>query len=304
MSLLDDVLNKKSGGYTPAPTQRKSGSSLLLDDVIGTKPQPPSIEKQQEEQQPSRFQISPTPIPASPLVASGSFEKKQSGSFEDIEGTPESALTKTINTLKTAGKALDQGLLSTAVALNTSGNLLFRKMNLTSEETFQREMKMNQIVQQYAPQYTRLQGKEKEYQDKPLKEVLKDPEWWALRLGQNIPQLAGALGVGAAATIGSGGNPFVGTAAGFAFTSAMDGGFAYTDAKSRGATDEQAEKVAVITGGINGAIEMLPVAKLLHRSVAGKALKDMIFREVVKDILVQGALEGGTEAVQEVVSNA
>jgi len=130
---------------------------------------------------------------------------------------------------------------------------------------------------------------------------IRDPKWTARGLGQNLPNLAASYGIGLA-TLPVGG-PFVAGAVAFGTSASLEGGFAYQDAKAFGADDETAEKVMLMVGIANGLIDTIPIGKALTRSPIGKKMKRSILKEVTQRILKQGALESGTESLQEIVAN-
>jgi len=134
-------------------------------------------------------------------------------------------------------------------------------------------------------------------------EKIQDPNFVASGLGTNIPNLLFAMGLAApAAALGAPG--LVVGALGFGAAGALEGGNAYNDAKDFGADDATAEKAMALTGIANGLLETLPITKLLTRSPLGKEIKRKILREIAKRTVRQMAMEGGTESIQEIVSNS
>ena len=92
---------------------------------------------------------------------------------------------------------------------------------------------------------------------------------------------------------------------------ALEGGFAYNEAKQFGATEEEATKAATMTGIANGILEGLPIFKLFNRTPVSKKLKQSFTSKVVQSILNQfkraggqAVTEGTTESLQEIVSNS
>lgn len=134
-------------------------------------------------------------------------------------------------------------------------------------------------------------------------------EWVGKVLGQAFPIIGSAFAAGAW------GGPLMAAAAGFA----VEGQSAYDIAKSRGATETQANRDRMIIGGVNSAIEFLQIGKLLKFAKEGKgslsAFKSAVTQKAWDRALSEGGkltaktlrnsvFEGITEAVQEGVGFA
>ena len=134
-------------------------------------------------------------------------------------------------------------------------------------------------------------------------EKVKDPNWIATGVGQNLPNMLVAMGAAIPAVIVGAGTLVVG---GIAFVAAglLEGGFAYEEALDFGVDEEKAGKIAGIVGIINGILETLPITKLLTRTPVGKNIKRSLIKEITKRVIRQTGLEAGTESIQEIVSNS
>ena len=187
---------------------------------------------------------------------------------------------------------------------NLDQNLVMQKTGKTISQNYMDIAKKNFDIVKAE------QEKLRQYQmeDKPIGEKVVDPRFWVPGVASFVPNMIGAVGVGAAATILSGGNPLVGLGVGFSFTAALEGGTAYQQAIDEGATEEQADKVALIVGTINGTLEMLPFHEFLKNVAAGKMFRTGLNKVLVKTLLSEAAqqalAEGSTEALQEITSNA
>ena len=136
-----------------------------------------------------------------------------------------------------------------------------------------------------------------------FREKVRDPKFVVNLLAETIPTMFVSYGVAAPlALIGAPAGAI--TAAAFAGAGLLEGGFAYQDAKEFGADEEFAGKVGAAVGIINGLIETIPVTKLYTRTPAGRELKRSLIRNITRRIVQQAAYEGGTEPIQELVSNA
>ncbi len=134
-------------------------------------------------------------------------------------------------------------------------------------------------------------------------EKIKDPNFIAKGIGQNLPNMLVAMGAAAPAAVIGAPTAVVG-GIGFLTSGMLEGGFAYEDALSMGVDKKKAEKIAGVVGVINGLLETLPITKLLTRSKAGKDIKRSLIREITKRTVAQASMEAGTESIQEIVSNS
>jgi len=230
--------------------------------------------------------------PAIPLKEKEPFEKKPV--FEGV------------------GTAFRTGILQASSALESTAGLVTKKIGET-------EIGMKFDIDLISKELEKASDLDRELSKVGLRvadnrvflEKIRDPNFITTGLAQNIPNLLVSMGisvpvgfaiagagvpVGIAATIGGG--------LAFLTAGALEGGFAFQEAKEFGADEEIAEKVAVITGVANGLLEAVPPIKLLSRTPVGKEIKKKIVSEMVKRILGQAATEAITESLQEVVSNS
>jgi len=132
--------------------------------------------------------------------------------------------------------------------------------------------------------------------------AIQDPKFMARGIAMNAPNLLGALGAGIIGT--TVGGPVGGIASIFAFSGSLEGGFAFQDAKEFGLSDEEAQNVGIIVGVANGILETIPVTRFLNRLKVGRQIKKNILKNITKGVILQTVEESGTEALQEIVSNA
>jgi len=121
----------------------------------------------------------------------------------------------------------------------------------------------------------------------------------------SAPSLVSSVGITAVSTALTK-NPALGLMLGFGDTYSQNALGIYVEAKEYGVKDQEAEDLAIKGGMIIGAIDMTPVGKLLNRSPQGAILKKSLMRNTVKAVTgvgTQGIFEGGTESVQQVISN-
>jgi len=130
-----------------------------------------------------------------------------------------------------------------------------------------------------------------------LGQKITSPDWWVNVFGEQAPILGGGI-----ASYGLGG-----PVGGFAFMAAQEGGSQYRQALQEGAPEPVAALEGVGVGAVNGMLEMIPVARLFNKSGAGQAVKRGALRAVARlarAAAEQGAVEGLTEGMQEIVSVA
>lgn len=122
-------------------------------------------------------------------------------------------------------------------------------------------------------------------------------------LAQNAPGFIGSTGI-AAATLLVTKNPQLAATLGFSNSYAQTAGQMYNEAKNYGVSDEKAFDAANKGGVVVGAIDQLPLGRLLSRTPQGEAIKKKIAKEVVKSFVLQGGEEAVTEGTQQIIQNA
>lgn len=141
----------------------------------------------------------------------------------------------------------------------------------------------------------------------------KDPRMYSRLAGAAVPSLLGGVIAAIGGTIAAGGNPVGGAASALAYGYTLNAGSTYQEAKASGAGEADALMKGQVTGVINGALDSLTPSKLVKNIPASakkeltKSVLQLIAKEAKKrgiKILENGTLEGTTEAVQQVVSNA
>lgn len=120
----------------------------------------------------------------------------------------------------------------------------------------------------------------------------------------SLPSTGASLGVGIAGSVL--GSPAVGLSLGFSTSYAMSADEVYTEARMYGLNDEEASNYAKIAAPIVASIDLLPLDELTA-GASNKPVKATIQRYILREMQKTGnqaLLEGGTEAMQEVVQNA
>jgi len=132
-------------------------------------------------------------------------------------------------------------------------------------------------------------------------------QWLANEVATNTPQFLASFGAGIATAVITK-NPQAAFAVGFSSSYIQESGAAYEQAKGvKGVNESQAQDIANNTGMINALIEQIPLGRALNKAPAGKELKKSLLKNVTTRLISgsqQGLTEGGTEAVQQIVSNA
>ncbi len=138
---------------------------------------------------------------------------------------------------------------------------------------------------------------------KSFQEGIKDPAWIKNRILDSAPSMLASLGI-SAATLAVTKNPAATVAVGYSSTFSQNAGYAYQDARENKANEKIAQKSALTVGVWAGALDMLPIGRLLNRTTAGEVIKRNIVKEMTKSFLKQAALESSTESGQEIIANA
>jgi hypothetical protein len=138
---------------------------------------------------------------------------------------------------------------------------------------------------------------------------IKEPENRQQAIAQavvvNAPNMIGGLLVGAGA--GVLGGPGAVVPAMFAYSAALEGGFARQEAEElakemdKDLSDKELDKIMIKVGVANGILETIAPASLLNR--ISKPVKGVLLIEVARNILQTGLEEAGTEFLQETVNN-
>jgi len=149
--------------------------------------------------------------------------------------------------------------------------------------------------------------KDREQIDKDFGEATPwSKEWLAREVAFSVPQLLGSFGIGVATAVVTK-NPIAGISVGLGSSFVQESGSAYDTAITQGVNEYQAQDVATTVGVANAMIEQLPLGEFLAKLSKPKVVKKAILSRVTTAIIgqaKQGTLEGGTETVQELVSNA
>lgn len=151
--------------------------------------------------------------------------------------------------------------------------------------------------------------------ERTFSEKIQDPMFIARGIGSNAPNLMISLGLAApAAVVGAPVAAVGGTA--FLTSAVLEGGYAYNEAKDFLETSEREdlraladdreflESVAVPVGVVNGLLDALPITRFLSKNPITTEIRQKVLREATKRIVGQAVQEGGTESIQEIVSNS
>lgn len=187
---------------------------------------------------------------------------------------------------------------------------MFTEISDSLVEKSEENLEYDKILRSLVPEDTR-----------PLSTKVQDPKYLSKLIGSNIPSLVASYGTGiATAPVGG---PALGIITSLFSSSIQEGGAAYNDAKQylesseepefqKLAKDEKfLEDISSAVGIINGFIDVLPVSKMLTRSPQGAVIRQSLLKEITGVVIdqvkrhgTQALLEGTTESIQEIVSNA
>jgi len=122
----------------------------------------------------------------------------------------------------------------------------------------------------------------------------------------NLPQVAASTGLSLATSLITK-NPALGTALGLGTSYGLGASEVYNEARTQGVSDKQALPIAVAGGVIIGALDFLPLERLLKNSASVKTIKKSIIKNIATGLAsagIQSGFEGITEMAQEIVGNA
>lgn len=199
---------------------------------------------------------------------------------------------------KEFGEGFQEGTLQTASAGQSAFGILLRKIGMeqASQQLFEKSEENRRFYALLAADDIIVND------ERTFAEKLSDPEFIARGVSQNLPNMLASLGVAVPVGVLTGGSAVAAGGAAFLSSGALEGGFAYNEAIDYGLDQKKAENVAAIVGMANGLLEALPIGRLV--GAAGDQVKNKVLRTIVQDVIVQATLEGGTESLQEIVSNA
>jgi 2'-5' RNA ligase len=122
----------------------------------------------------------------------------------------------------------------------------------------------------------------------------------------NLPQMALSTGLTVGTALATK-NPILATTVGLSSSYGQGASEVYSEARINGLTDRQALPVSRVGGVIIGALDFVPLERLLRKTGSIEPIKRSIVKKIAKGIVntgVQSGFEGITEGVQEIVGNA
>lgn len=131
-------------------------------------------------------------------------------------------------------------------------------------------------------------------------------KWLVGEIGGNAITTVGSVGLGIATTAVTK-NPQIGLAVGMSNSFMMESGGFYVSAKEEGVSEANAQDGAVIVGTANAILETIPLGRALDKFDTNNQIKGKVLSNIGKYVMKKaksGTLEGSTETVQELISNA
>lgn len=122
----------------------------------------------------------------------------------------------------------------------------------------------------------------------------------------NLPQMAATTGLTIATGIVTR-NPALATTVGLSTSYGLGASEVYSEARRGGLKDAEAMPLAQVGGTLIGAIDFVPLGRLLRKTGAIKTIEKSIIRKVAQGVVslgTQAGFEGVTEGVQEIIGNA
>ncbi len=211
-----------------------------------------------------------------------------------------------------AGKKTKFGVFRAEQVEFAPGELEEKKRDLVKFQGLLKELEGRETTQKKlkeAGQKTR--GEALKFRREEIEAKYKQPrkwsgEWLIGEVLENTPQFLGSFGLGVATTLVTK-NPAIGLSAGFSGAFVQESGFAYQDAREFGLGESESQQVGVTVGTANAVIELLPIGNYISNLPGGQKVKSTILKKIgtfVARRARQGSIEGVTETIQELVSNA
>jgi len=122
----------------------------------------------------------------------------------------------------------------------------------------------------------------------------------------NLPQVLASTGISVALGLVTK-NPALATSFGITSSFGLGASEVYNQARTDGVSDQQALPLSIAGGSIIGAIDFLPLNRLIRKTGAFETVKKSLIKNIASNVLsigTQSGFEGITEAIQEIVGNA
>jgi hypothetical protein len=122
----------------------------------------------------------------------------------------------------------------------------------------------------------------------------------------NLPQVQASTGMAVLTGIITK-NPLLATMVGVSTAYSLGASEVYNEARDYGLSDEQAVPLATLGGLAIGALDFLPMERLIRKTGAVEPIKKVIIKRIIDGIVsagVQSGYEGVTEGLQEIIGGA
>lgn len=122
----------------------------------------------------------------------------------------------------------------------------------------------------------------------------------------NLPQVATSVALTTGTALLTK-NPALATTVGLSTSYGMGASEVYDEARSNGLSDKESLPLAQFGGVVIGALDFIPLEKLIRKTGATKIIEKSIIKKISKALVslgVQAGFEGVTEGAQEIVGNA
>ncbi len=122
----------------------------------------------------------------------------------------------------------------------------------------------------------------------------------------NVPQMALSTGLTIATAFATK-NPYAAGVVGLSTSYGLGASEVYTEARENGLSDKEAMPLSQVGGMIIGALDFLPLERLIRKTGAAEPVKKSIIKKIASGLVsvgMQSGYEGITEGAQEIVGNA
>lgn len=289
------------GGKTPSPS---TTSTIKVSGGFSD----PAFEKR-------RLEISkPITKPTQKAKTTSFFEN--TNSIVKIKNTEDTSI---MGKLKRQGEIFKTGLKNIPESAKITGGILLKELSnlnkvIYNEELLKKIPGGNKYIKARETQSKEggkliekgMVGLDKVAQERAKLGTREGLEGFADLVSYNAPSTVASVGIGLVATAVTA-NPAIGTALGLSAGFSQTVGETYADAKRNKADEKTAQNVSLAAGTIVGAIEALPLGRLLTKSPSGQIIKKSLIKNISRLMVsasIQSGIEGVTEGIQQIVQNA
>lgn len=312
MATFDNIFSNTKGSVkSQQPSVGSSQSGGKFANIFAN--QPKQQKKQSKKVSQPKQQILPKKEPT--------FLEKTTNTFNNVLNALKNIDAKRIKTAITSGLKSTPGTLKIATGVIAEGwatqqkfmNDFYQKAPLFAPPGAQLEQTITKpLVEKTKTEAPKLRTTGEKERQKALVPYQKlgpasgKIQQIAEALAFNLPQMALSTGLTVGTAIVTK-NPVLATSVGLGTSYGLGASETYSDARTNGLTDKQALPYAMIGGALIGALDFVPLGRLIKKTGGEEVIKHTIVKKIAREIVsigTQSGFEGITEGAQQLVGNA